>query len=294
MKILLLRGLPASGKSTTAKEIVQNDGNWVRVNRDLLREMIHCGKWHPRHEEGIIDIEKGVAAYYLCEEGKNVVVDDCNLGQKHFDIWNEWAGLIRRTTGKSIGVDIRDNKVSWQECVKRDEGRGNKVGPDVIKQFAMQYERLEPTKFVISDMDGTLCDNHERATRCLDREDGKKDWKAFFDGIPADPPREDVIKRFVHEVITHGALPIIVSARPERTRQVTLDWMAKHNVPFWTLIMRRDGDHRPDDQVKREILKRYFPDQSKIVCVFDDRPSVIRMWKEEGLTVYDEGKGIEF
>ena len=36
MKLLLLKGLPASGKTTFAKELVRKDGNWVRVNKDDL------------------------------------------------------------------------------------------------------------------------------------------------------------------------------------------------------------------------------------------------------------------
>lgn len=55
--------------------------------------------------------------------------------------------------------------------------------------------------------------------------------------------------------------------------------------------MRREGDMRPDTEVKQSFLDVYFPDKTVINKVYDDRPSVIRMWRENGLDVEDVGKG---
>ena len=42
-KVILTVGLPASGKSTWAKEQVsQNPGQYKRVNKDDLRAMLDC------------------------------------------------------------------------------------------------------------------------------------------------------------------------------------------------------------------------------------------------------------
>ena len=38
-KIIILKGIPASGKSTFAKEYIQTNPNFRRVNRDELRTM---------------------------------------------------------------------------------------------------------------------------------------------------------------------------------------------------------------------------------------------------------------
>jgi hypothetical protein len=57
--------------------------------------------------------------------------------------------------------------------------------------------------------------------------------------------------------------------------------------------MRRKGDKRQDTDVKSDIYNRYLK-QYDIVRVFDDRPSVIRMWREKGLEVEDVGNGEEF
>jgi len=45
-KVLILQGLPASGKSQFAQELLlANPGRWVRTNKDLLREMAHASYW---------------------------------------------------------------------------------------------------------------------------------------------------------------------------------------------------------------------------------------------------------
>jgi hypothetical protein len=58
--------------------------------------------------------------------------------------------------------------------------------------------------------------------------------------------------------------------------------------------MRNEFDHLPDVDFKRGILNKYFVDRSKILKIYDDRPSVIRMWREEGLDVVDVGNGVDF
>ena len=57
--------------------------------------------------------------------------------------------------------------------------------------------------------------------------------------------------------------------------------------------MRPSNNSRPDHEVKAKIFDDYLSGM-KIKLVIDDRPSVIRMWKEKGLEVLDVGDGHEF
>lgn len=57
--------------------------------------------------------------------------------------------------------------------------------------------------------------------------------------------------------------------------------------------MRDAGDKREDTIVKSEIYDKYLKDLN-IINIYDDRPSVIRMWRAKGLNVVDVGQGIEF
>jgi len=55
--------------------------------------------------------------------------------------------------------------------------------------------------------------------------------------------------------------------------------------------MRAAGDFTPDEELKRQWIAEY--NLSLILCVFDDRPKVIWMWKSLGLFVFNWGDGEE-
>ncbi len=284
-KLLMLSGLPASGKSTRAKEIVAT-GNWVRVNRDLLRTMLHNDKFTGRNEGLTVDAEKIIAMQAL-SKGLNVVVDDTNLNPKNRFMWNDVA--------TSCGATFEYEKIDtdWIECAVRDSGRTNPVGSTVIKNMAIQYgmATFNRDSIVLCDIDGTLADTTHRLHYL---EGGKKDWRGFFSEMSKDPIRNEVRSKLI-DLYNKGKGVIYVSARPEDYRDVTLKWLEKNGVSFaFTILMRRSNDSRPDTEVKKQILDTYFPDKSVIHKVIDDRPSVIRMWRENGLEVDDVGNGKEF
>ena len=58
--------------------------------------------------------------------------------------------------------------------------------------------------------------------------------------------------------------------------------------------MRANKDYKPDYVSKSNLYQKVLADGYKPVMVFDDRPSVIRMWRERGLLVADVGKGEDF
>lgn len=290
MKLLMLSGLPASGKTTYAKEIVAQ--GWGRVNRDLIREMLHFGKWSGRNEGLTVDTEKDIAASILIHGG-NVVVDDCNLNPKNKEMWKAMA--------KEINAKFEHKHIDtpWQKCVERDRYREKKkVGKDVIIQMAMQYGLYEkPGKnIVLCDIDGTLADIKHRLHFVKDNPE-KKDWKSFFDAMWDDTPRLETIDKLM-QYEEKGHPIILISARPEDYREVTEAWLEarvfKGYEAHLTLFMRKSGDKRPDTDVKQEIYDKYFKDKYPIEVVFDDRPSIIRMWRSNGVNVEDVGAGIEF
>lgn len=96
--------------------------------------------------------------------------------------------------------------------------------------------------------------------------------------------------------IGKGHQVFFVSGRPDDHREATEAWLREHFTmpPHTALFMRRAGDKRPDTDVKREIYERFFKDKHPVEMVIDDRPSVIQMWRAEGLKVIDVGDGIDF
>lgn len=292
-KLIMMRGLPASGKSTKAQEIVEQ-GGWVRLNRDLLRKMLHYDKWSGRNEGITVDAEKDLARALL-KADTNVVVDDCNLGQEHRDMW---SAIAKESEAK---FEVVEMATPVSTCRFRDQERENRVGADVITNMALRYGlHPKPEKgYIFCDLDGTLCDISHRLPLVKGLAEGeKKDWKRFFERIPYDKPRMDVMK-MLQDYQREGYDIVFISGRPDTYKKHTLVWLITHTeryLPkgFLTIIMRRGHDKRPDNEVKQDILNMYFPDRSQVHMVIDDRPSVIRMWKENGLPVTDVGQGIEF
>lgn len=281
-KLIIMQGLPASGKSTKAKEIMKADGNCIRLNKDLLRTMLHFDEFNGKKESLTRQASRTLATEFL--KDKNVIIDDTNLNTKTLQSWKDLANEV------GAKVEVVKMDTDWRECVERDSKRQNKVGKNVIVQMARQWGLYYFDKQeVICDIDGTLCDISERLHYVKSQEE--KDWKSFFANISNDKPREEIISK-VKELSKQYSI-CLVSGRPEDYRKETEEWMAKYEVPYDVLIMRRKGDKRPDDIVKREFLQSYF-DKDNIVLVIDDRPRVIRMWQEEGLKVEDVGTGEEF
>lgn len=133
-------------------------------------------------------------------------------------------------------------------------------------------------KIVLVDMDGTLADVSHR----LHFIRGKKNWKQFFRAMDQDPPVTTVVEWVQKLAEDHDI--VIVTGRPEDYVKNTEAWLQKFGVPYSRILMRRNGDHRPDHIVKKELLAQV--DCSRVAFVIDDRPSVCDMWRDCGLKVY--------
>jgi predicted kinase len=303
MKLILMRGLPGCGKSTLAEKIMKESGGTVRLNKDLLREMLHFNKFTGKNEGITQEVQKSIAVTLL-HAGLNVIIDDTNLNPRTLESWKELAKKCDAT------FEIKDlTDVDVETCIGRDWGRGEKVGYHVIKKMALQYlDYMKDENVVVCDLDGTLA-NIEKRRHLVQ---GEKKWKEFFEAIPTDTLRNDVLKQVRGYALEHSAKIILVSARPEDYRRITTEWLVsngiclverpghgiwnldpKNRTPYELLIMRNSNDTRPDTEVKAEIVDNYLSELN-IVAWFDDRPSVIRTIQEKGINVIDVGDGKEF
>ena len=137
----------------------------------------------------------------------------------------------------------------------------------------------------VFDLDGTLAlVDHRRPA--LDAE--KPDWHAFNKAALFDPPAEAVVK--IARALAAEYELWIVSGRSDAVELETRGWLDKHQVPFDLLLMRSAADHRADDVLKREWAPRYkFVDH--VLAVFDDRDSVVAMWRELGIPCFQVAPG---
>jgi len=142
----------------------------------------------------------------------------------------------------------------------------------------------------IIDIDGTLANGAHRQ-HFLDQK--PKDWDGFYAGALEDAPFEHM-RSVLHGLMCVGVL-VFVSGRPEALRAVTIQWLRKHK--FWYVIqdpplyLRHDGDFRPDDLIKKELLARLRADGYNPTMAFDDRDRVVKMWRANGIPCAQVAEG---
>ena len=149
-------------------------------------------------------------------------------------------------------------------------------------------------KTVIFDLDGTLALIDDRRALAT-KPNGKIDWDIFFDpaNIQLDKPNWPVIL-MAQTLKKAGHRVVIFSGRSKATKDATRDWLNQLDIPFDVLKMRptgRDFMFMPDDKLKQNWLDQLFPDKNDILCIFDDRDKVVKMWRDNGLTCMQVAPG---
>lgn len=295
--LTLLRGLPASGKSTIARGYCHaSAAPTIRLNRDDIRRSMFDGEgilaW--KDEELISHFQKAQAVVAL-KAGRNVIVDDMNLRKKYVREWNEFAiqrGAEFATQDVNTPVDV---------CVARDSARERQVGERVIRDIAKRflvdgkippYDPIRAIPFapyiqnpelperVIVDIDGTVALMGSRSPY---------DWKA----VSQDKPNKVVVD-LVKDLMYLGDEILFVSGRDGSCRMETRQWLEQQfgkSMKRWTLHMREAGDTRKDDIVKREIFDRDIAGKYYVKFVLDDRNQVVRMWRSLGLPTFQVADG---
>lgn len=139
------------------------------------------------------------------------------------------------------------------------------------------------------DIDGTIANNEHRVHLIK-----TKGWDAFFDACGEDLPITHMLE-LLGTLLTHDDQTInvaLATGRPQRVIDKTRAWIEAqlanagfvNGISNFPIFGRKDGDHRPDDVVKKELIAEItkFYDEP-ITMVFDDRTSVVKMWRAAGI-----------
>lgn len=294
LKITILIGIPASGKSTWSKDYIRNNANTVRVNRDDFRLMLKSAQMtEPKIEDMITTLVDATITQSLLRKC-NVLVDATNLK----------VGYIKSFVEKfkySADIDYRVFDISIEKALERDAKREATVGEAVIKKMYKDFKILmdsfdfQPvTKTdrkhltpnfeskledaVIFDIDGTLALMGKR---------GPFDW-------------DDVYKDSINEIVSEqlafhkskGRKVLVVTGRDGVCRKVTEDWLDLHELDYDEMFMRPKDDYRKDTAIKKEIYINEIKDKYNVLAVYDDRLSVCKAWNDLGLYVFTVNQGL--
>lgn len=140
-KIILCRGIQASGKSTYAKAWVEEDPEHrIRFNNDDIRNML--GKYWVPSREHLVRRIKVALILEAMETGYDIIVDNMNLNPKEVE-WYE--AIVRdfktRRVSSDYSIEFKDFKTPLEECLRRDSLRNNPIGFEVIKNTYNRYKK---------------------------------------------------------------------------------------------------------------------------------------------------------
>lgn len=275
-KVIITRGLPASGKSTWARQHVTENPQFVIIEKDAIRKdsrLFKDGEYnHKRGDEGIVIKERDRLIRHALHNGKSVIVSDTNLVQKHV---SQISNIARQNNADIEVKSFLD--VPLKELIERDEKREDAVGEQVIRRmFHEQVKKMDTfLKYnpdlpfvVITDLDGTLTlgpkDRSPYEWTKVGNDDINLGVAHMLDGV---------------KVINHAKV-FVFSGRDGVCRPQTEEWLERHDIEYDLLVMREVDDNRSDEIVKAEFIEAHIKDQYNILIWFDDRVRVANMLRD--------------
>jgi len=135
---------------------------------------------------------------------------------------------------------------------------------------------------VVFDIDGTLSNPENRIHHILGE---NKDWVKFLSSSGSDSVIEPIAEMF-SRCESAGDLILFVTGRDEKYREDTVEWLNSKithiEITKDNLIMRPRGDRRHDYEIKEEWLLSLDPEDWPDL-IFEDRASVVEMWRRHGI-----------
>lgn len=281
-ELILIKGLPGSGKSMWAKDLMsKNPFKYKRVNKDLLREMVDFNEYSGKSEKYILKLRDNLILTAL-QNSFSVIVDDTNLNPLHE---THIRDLVK--TFKDLQFKVKFIDTPIKECISNDLRRLNSVGSEVIMDMYNKW--LKPASVIVKhnpklpyciivDIDGTVA--------------LKGDRKPFeWDKVGLDKPNTSIIDLVNAYIAETSNFLIFVSGRDECCRDETEKWLDDKLDYSYTLFMRPKDDFRKDIIIKREIYENEILNKYNVDFVLDDRNCVVEQWRDMGLTCLQVAEG---
>jgi len=289
LKVLITRGMQASGKTTFAEKFITDNQDYKRVSRDALRHMLSNYNFDKVNEKLVTEMEKDITTNII-KSGYNLFVDKMNLNKDQLEKDIGFISSTAKLYGKEVEFEIKEFPVHIFEAIERDKKRAFPIGEKVLKRTWGVYElelkdmieRHKPKypinenlhKCILVDIDGTLANGVNRKIF---------DFKDCGEDLVIEPVK-NILKHYSKD---ETISIILLSGRDSVCREETIEWLSVNDIPYEQLFMRREKDNRPDTIVKKELFYAYIKGQYQPLFVIDDRVSVLKMWQEIGLFTFD-------
>lgn len=330
--IVVLSGIPSSGKSTRAKALLKESekkGNkCVILSRDILRQEYNpsrvgkfIGSYH--FEEKITQIYNQRLCKYL-SLNYDIILDNMNIRPRYIRETLDYISHYNRL--KETKLEFSPFTDDVNTCLHLNEERAQE---DSVPESAIRkcYETYKSNRKELQLIQSLLEDGTYSAMKVgleiptfnsfeitpYTSEEGIGQEKAFLfdvDGTLAEHHRDPynyklgktdtVIEpvRKVLDALSKNYKIVILSGRPEKDKEgndirtLTEDWLKSNNIYYDNLFMRSADDTRNDAEVKYELFNNNVRGTYDVQGVFDDRLRVVRMWEELGIHVFNVNNGI--
>lgn len=290
-QVLVLRGIPGSGKSTFAKDLLASrpHGSTIRINNDDLGAMFFGARSFDNHGEAphitalFHDARVSLLTAALASPGVDlVIIDNTNLAVKTVKALEK----VALAAGAEFIVDDQFLTVPVEVCVARDALRAVPVSEPVIRRMASQAAKLtqwvpaspspltdagryanDPSlpSTVVVDIDGTLAHMHDR---------GPYEWQKVGNDLPNVP-----VVRLVKDLIAAGQHVTVMSGRDGSCEAQTRAWLDEHVAVGLPVYLRAANDNRRDDIIKYELFQQHVAGKFYVRFVLDDRDQVVHLWR---------------
>lgn len=159
VEVIVLRGIPGSGKTTWAKEFISDKPWFKRICRDDLRQMLDNGEYSANKEK-FVRTARGVLMRAALEDGYSVVVDDTNLSRRDISQIRNYAEVYSHVIGVSrivaVPLRIMDFETPLDVCIERDAQRAHPVGEARIREMHVKHlqelGKWHPSEAMMDDM----------------------------------------------------------------------------------------------------------------------------------------------
>jgi predicted kinase len=288
-KLLVLKGISGSGKTTKAKELEAQ--GWVRVEKDDIRKdkYIFPNGYNYKKDESRVIQERDRQVKQALRDNLNVVSSDTNLNPIHV----RQLQNIARQYGAEFKVDDSYLKVPLAELIERDSKRAESVGENVIRKQFHDFVKIMPTFLeynpdlpwcVVSDVDGTLTKGPKNRS--------PYDWSK----VGNDEIDLGVAKILDGVRVIDKTKIFLFSGRSDVCRRETEAWLERNDIEYDELYMRPQARESEKDYIiKEELLQEHIVGKYNILFWLDDRPQVCKMLRDVyGVNVIERGDPYHF
>ena len=293
-KLILVQGIPGSGKSTWAKKWVEEDPiHRVRWNNDDCRKMCWT-YWIPERETFIRIIKESFLNAAMMAP-KDIIIDDMNLNPSTIEFYETLVknhNKVAPTIGQEpYTIEYKLFNTPVEECIRRDALRPNPIGEKTIKEIHKKYSYYirDVVNKEILDKRIKIDDNLPYCVLLdIDNTISYSFNRPWYGEEAAKEMINDKVNEQLKTLVNHfnNVKVIIMSGRSNGDEaNTTLAWFNSNNIHYDASLFRTKGDYRKGDIIKLENFNKYIKGKYNVLAAIEDDEECVKMYQEQGIFV---------